>query len=275
MTAGSQPPFTAQFGEDHLLAEHFADRREGFYVEVGAYDGVTGSATSYFDQIGWQGILVEADPDLAERCRNVRPRAQTFNCAAVGPGAPPAVHFEIVEGSRGLSSLAVGRDELRAVDHIADQVRIRRTTVPAKTLDQILAEGGATEVDFMTIDVNGHEWEALQGLTLGRWRPEVVIVERLTHLPDRKMLRHMHANEYAFRRTTGVNDWYVRCTDPAALGPRYRAWLLARHYLPRYLTLYMPFVRGPVKRTVKRTLRRLSLLQAARRLARRGPRSGR
>lgn len=218
---------------------------------------------------------MEADPELAERCRDVRPRAQIFNCAAVGPGAPAEVQFEIVEGSRGLSSLAVGRDELRAVDHIADQVRIRRTTVPAKTLDEILTAGGASEIDFMTIDVNGHEWETLQGLTLGRWRPEVVIVERLMHLPDRRMLGHMRAHGYAFRRTTGVNDWYVRCSDPAALGPRYRAWLLARHYLPRYLTLYMPLVRGPLRRMVKRTLRRLGLLQAARRLTRRGSRSGR
>lgn len=273
MDASTQAGFGAQFGEDRLLAEHFEGRRDGFYVEVGAYDGVEGSATAYFDHVGWRGILVEAVPELAERCRTARPRAQTVNCAAVAAGAPSEVEFEVVEGSPGvssLSSLAVRRDELQAVAHIADRVRIRRVTVAAKTLDQILADGGAPRVDFVTIDANGHEWGVLQGFTLQRWQPDVVIVERLGHLPDRTILRHMHAHGYAFRRRTGVNDWFVRAADGSSLGPRYRAWLLGRHHLPKYLTVFMPLLRGPVRRTLKRGLVRLGLLDAARALTRRG-----
>lgn len=267
MIVSTQPPFGAQFGEDRLLAAHFAGRRDGFYVEVGAYDGVEGSATAYFDEIGWRGILVEAVPELAERCRAARPRAQTFNCAAVAPGAPAEVVFEVVEGAPGvssLSSLAVRRDELRAVEHIADRVRIRRVTVPAKTLDQILQEGDAPDIDFITIDANGHERDVLRGFALDRWRPGVVIVERLGHLPDGTIMRHMHAHGYALRRKTGVNDWFVRRSDRSALGVRYRAWLFARHYLPRYLTVYMPFLRGPVRSALKRAVARLGLLERAR-----------
>jgi hypothetical protein len=156
------------------------------------------------------------------------------------------------------------------VEHIAERVRIRRVTVPAKTLDRILADGDAPEVAFVTIDANGHEWEVLQGFTLERWQPDVVIVERLGHLPDRTILGHMHAHGYAFRRRTGVNDWFERRSDPSSPGLRYRVWLLGRHHLPRYLTVYMPFLRGPVRRTLKRGLVRLGLLDAARRLARRG-----
>lgn len=271
MDAPIRTPFSAQFGEDRLLAAHFADRGDGFYVEVGAYDGVEGSATAYFDEIGWRGILVEAVPELAERCRTTRPRAHTFNCAAVAPGSPAEVVFEVVEGSPGvssLSSLTVRRDELRAVEHIADRVRIRHVSVPAKTLDQILKEGGAPEIDFITIDANGHERDVLRGFTLDRWRPGVVIVERLGHLPDRTIMRQMHAQGYALRRKTGVNDWFVRC-DRSALGLRYRAWLFGRHYLPRYLTLYMPFVRGPARSALKRAIARLGLLERARSFMRR------
>lgn len=273
MESSSPARFGAQFGEDRLLAEHFADRLDaGFYVEVGAYDGVEGSATAYFDEIGWRGVLVEAVPELADRCRAARPRARTFNCAAVGAGAPTEVEFEIVEGSPGvssLSSLAVRRDEMRAVEHIGDQVRIRRVTVAAKTLDEILEEAAAAEIQFVTIDANGHEWEVLQGFTLSRWRPEIVIAERLAHLPQREVMRHMHANGYALRRRTGVNDWFVRCGEASARDWRYRARLLMRHYLPRYLTLYMPLLRGPVRSTLKRALTRLGLLERARALTRR------
>lgn len=264
MSDPATPAFRAQFGEDRILAAHFGDRRSGFYVEVGAYDGLDGSATAYFEQIGWDGILIEADPDLAQRCRESRPRAKTFQCAVVAPGGPEKVDFEILDGSPQLSALAVGRDALQLVDHIADEVRIRRVTVEARTIDDVLENADSPPIDFITIDVNGYEWDALQGLTLERWRPELIIVERLTHLPDRRILRRMRVGGYAYRRTTGVNDWFIRTSDPSALGLRYRVRLLLGFFLPRYLTVYMPLLRGPGKRSVKRVLERLGLLPIVR-----------
>lgn len=264
--SASEPTFRAEFGEDRLLAEHFDGRRDGFYVEIGAYDGLDGSPTAYFEQTGWEGVLVEADPELAESCRRARPRARTVNCAVVAPGAPSEIQFEVLEGCRALSSLALADEELRGVDHISDQLEIRRISVAGRTVDDILAEAGAPRVDFISIDVNGYEWEALKGLTLDRWLPEIVILERGGHLPDRRILRHMHAHGYRFRRRTGVNDWFIRSSR---FGARYRAWLLARHHAPAYLTLFVPFLRGPVKRAVKRVLGRLGVLDAARALLRR------
>lgn len=263
--------FRAEFGEDRLLAERFAARSDGFYAEIGAYDGLDGSATWFFEQLGWDGVLVEADPELAERCRAARPRAHTVHCAVVAPGAPSEVQFEVLEGCRALSSLGVGADELRGVEHIADELELRRVAVPARTIDDVLAENGAPRLDFITIDVNGYEWEALQGLSLERWRPEVVILERATHLPDRRILGHMHRHGYRFRRRTGVNDWFVRCSYPSELGARYRAWLAVRHWAPAYLTLYMPLLHGPGKRALKRALTRMGLLDRTRTLRRRGP----
>ncbi|MCW3018515.1 MAG: Methyltransferase FkbM, partial [Solirubrobacterales bacterium] len=62
----SEPQSHAQFGEDRILAEIFGARADGCCVEVGANDGRTGSASYLFEKRGWQCLLVEPIPALAQ-----------------------------------------------------------------------------------------------------------------------------------------------------------------------------------------------------------------
>ena len=55
--------------EDRLKAEFFGPLRQGFFVEVGANEPQHGSQSWQFEQAGWSGVLVEPQPDLAERLR--------------------------------------------------------------------------------------------------------------------------------------------------------------------------------------------------------------
>jgi FkbM family methyltransferase len=238
------PSFHSQFGEDRLLAERFAGVEHGYFAEIGAYDGVSFSNTYYFEQLGWDGVLVEANPALAESCRVLRPRASVFACAVVAPGAPPIATFEIADGDPALSSLAITRDMLRRVPGR----KVSRLTVPARTLDDVLRASGLPQLDFITIDVEGHEYEVLQGFSIDHWAPRIVILERNTHLPDPRIMRFMHQHSYALERTTGVNDWFVRTNNHHVTGVQYRTRLLARYYAPKLLTVWRPCVRSVLLR---------------------------
>ena len=78
------PVFYAQHGEDRALLEFFGGA-PGFYVDVGANDGLSNSNTAALDQMGWRGLLVEADPNLADLCRQARPGSTVVACAAADP----------------------------------------------------------------------------------------------------------------------------------------------------------------------------------------------
>ena len=56
--------FFSQFGQDRYLQQHvFENQREGLFVDVGAYDGIAGSNTLFFEKfLGWRGVCIEADP---------------------------------------------------------------------------------------------------------------------------------------------------------------------------------------------------------------------
>ena len=71
-------PWNSQFGEDEWLYKHlFHGKSNGFYLEMGAMNGIDLSNTLFFERAaGWRGLLIEADPSefigVAPRC--YRPR---------------------------------------------------------------------------------------------------------------------------------------------------------------------------------------------------------
>lgn len=243
-TLSPVPGYYAQTGEDRILATYFAGVRDGYFAEIGAYDGIAFSNTYHFEQLGWRGVLVEANPMLAEQCRAARPGSRVFACAVVGPGNPPDVTFEIANGDPALSSLSITADMLRRVPG----KQVTNVTVPAKSLDAILAESKIPRLDFITVDVEGHEHEILQGFSLDRWTPQIVILERNTHLPDPRIMRLMHSHRYTLDRTTGVNDWFVLHPNNGELTRAYRWRLFFHYYLPKLATAWRPLLRSVLLR---------------------------
>jgi FkbM family methyltransferase len=239
---------------------------------VGANDGETGSNTYYFEQQGWRCLLIEADPELAEMCRVTRPRSTTVNCAIVPPGSPPTVTFSVVRGARGLSSLQLDPRTLRRIGIDTSGDAVTEIAVVARTLDDVLAEQAPPQIDFMTIDVEGHEWGVLQGFDIARWRPRVLIIERNRHFPEARIMRYLRDAGYAYRRTTGVNDWFYAATAAETRSVVYQRKLLLGYYLPRYATAWRALTpewraADRAARTVVRNLLgSLGLLELARRM---------
>ena len=84
----------------------------------------------------------------------------------------------------------------------------RSISVPVRTLDDILAEAGApAPLPFLSVDVEGHEIEALSGFDFARWRPRLVLLE--DHVSDLAKHRFMRQAHYRLVRRTDTNGWYV------------------------------------------------------------------
>lgn len=208
--------YYSQFGEDEILEWLFADRAAGVAVEVGANDGVHGSTTLTFEKKGWQCILVEPTPQLVEAIRKVR-NARVFPCAASDKQGTATFH--VATGGH----LAHSLSSLSADEAQKEGVTLQPIEVSLRRLDDILAEANLSgPIDFITIDVEGHEPAALAGLTLSRWKPGIVLIENnsnTTAPSDRAAAEHLANAGYTFFLRTGVNDWYIEPTN-AALNTR-------------------------------------------------------
>lgn len=210
-TVRAPDAYQSQHGEDRWLERHFRGRRDGFFVEVGAYDGVVLSNTFFLESIGWRGLLVEPNPEKAARCRENRPLAKVFECAAVAPGAGAEVTFDVVEGGEVYSTSSMSAEHGARLAGYG--LQSRKILVAARTLDAILEDARLPRVDYVSIDVEGGELEVLRGLDLDRWHPDVVMIE-VNERTRRPEIRDVFTSSgYVYLRSIGINDVYVPLTE--------------------------------------------------------------
>jgi FkbM family methyltransferase len=174
--------FASQFGQDVVLDALFRGIGvdQGFFVDVGAHDGITGSNSLFFErERGWRGICIEPLPGPFAALKSNR-RAVTINCA-VGEYDGEA-DFVVVGGYAemlsGLESELDPRHAARIDDEVAQHGGTRQTVkVPVRRLDELLAEHGAPRVDLLSVDVEGAELSVLRSLDLSVTPVVAVAVE--------------------------------------------------------------------------------------------------
>lgn len=219
--------------EKQLVREFFGNAPEGFFVEVGANDPHALSQTFHLEERGWTGVLVEPQPNLAEKLRQMR-RAKVFAVACSSPdNAGRSLPFHVAGPLSALdrARMAPGAEPEKVI------------LVPVRTLDDILAEAQApTPIDFLSIDVEGHELEVLRGFDVTRWRPRLILLE--DHVGDLGKHRYLKRAGYRIIRRYDNNGWYVPADNEVAIGWPER-WQILRKY---YFGLPFRMVRNLLRR---------------------------
>ena len=165
---------------DRRLTPYLPDG--GVFVEAGANDGFRKSNTYYLERFrGWTGVLVEPIPVVAAKCSKHRRRCQVYQCALVGPDHP--TQEVVMTYADMLSEVAVdGRRRPHSDWRWEEPYEV---VVPTRTLTDVLDDAGVERVDFLSLDIQGLEAEALAGLDLDRWSPGIMLIEILDDAAQR------------------------------------------------------------------------------------------
>jgi len=169
----------SQYGEDLVIDDLSGHKKRGFYVDVGAGDPIWFSNSKRFYRRGWDGINIEPDQRIFSRLAGDRPRDINVNLAVGSSNSTTSMYrFAATH----LSTLS--REK-------ADSCRDRgfRPTetvrVEVRTLSDILEQHcGERAIDFMSVDTEGLELEALKGNDWCRFRPKVLCVETAPMLEE-------------------------------------------------------------------------------------------
>jgi FkbM family methyltransferase len=158
----------------------------GYYVEIGANDGISQSNSLYFERKkNWTGILVEPDKqNFWQLTRNRKKSNKFFNCACVS--------FQFKEDFiefiySNLMSVTINdrsefdklsRHTLSGKRFLAKDEEVQTYLVPAMHLETILEQANAPQLmDFFSLDVEGNELEVLKGLNHDKYRFKYILVE--------------------------------------------------------------------------------------------------
>ena len=235
----SEAQFVAQFGEDNELSKIFASVPQGTCVEVGGFDGITGSNTYYFERIGWECLLVEPIPELCEKIRKIRKCTLVQAAASSKSGTATLI---VPEKFKELSTLHLSKIQQ---DRILAEggAELNEITVQVKTLDQILQDASITKIDFITIDVEGHEIEVLKGFTIQSYTPRVIILEDSFCRRDQSAVNYLRHFGYVNFKRTGCNDWFCKLTDSSLIDSGQVTRLRLLRKKAAVLTIFAPLVR--------------------------------
>jgi FkbM family methyltransferase len=160
----------SQDGED-ILARAFLKKRNGFYVDVGAYHPILYSNTYNFYRRGWKGIVVDPNERMRPLYSFFRPR-DIFVANGVSDKNETRTYYAFSDGAYNTFSEAEAKERMEN-PHLKF---LGKREMRCRTLASILEEHSVTSIDFMTIDVEGLDLMVLESHA---WsiRPRVIAVE--------------------------------------------------------------------------------------------------
>jgi FkbM family methyltransferase len=198
--------YYSQHGEDFLINKIFNGKKNGFYVEIGCLDGIEYSNTYFFEKKGWNGICVEAHKDFIEMLRKNRSQAQIVHCAVGEKDQDDVTFYANKLGS--LSTLDKNEEERWKQSYSSFFTGFEEQHVKMRTLTTIFDESNVKEIDFISLDIEGYEVQALTGLDLKKYRPRLFIIEYKDEDHKAKLESILFPNEYKFLATLGCNLFY-------------------------------------------------------------------
>jgi len=193
--------YYGQYGEDAKIFPLFQGQSNGFFVEVGAMEGIRFSNTYLFERLGWQGICVEPHPRYFALLKKNRSRAILVS-AAVGKEDKEKVNFYLnYRGS--LSSLDNSLEKFFQTHYSQWFGGYSKIQVPMMTLNTLLSANHVPAgFDILSIDTEGTDWEVLVGFDIRYYAPRVIIVE----ISIRKERVHQYLETHGY---------ILACTNPS------------------------------------------------------------
>jgi FkbM family methyltransferase len=196
----------SQNKEELVIRDFFKDRREGVFVDVGAWRWRHASTTYYLEKhLGWTGIAIDAQPGLEEGYVQNRPGTKFFQ-------------YIVSDESGGKETLYL-RGPISSTDKehhksFEGTPEPRRAVEVEKiTLNDLLAREGIERIDFLSMDIEKGEPPALAGFDIERFRPALVCVEAGNPEIQAALTSYFDAHGYeridAYHEYDWIN-WYYR-----------------------------------------------------------------
>ncbi len=189
----------------------FLPKSNGFYVELGANDGISQSNTYHFEKYkNFIGLLIEPIPEKFQECKLNRSDKNFFaNCACVSfEYKEPTI--ELIYSNLMTTTLGGSSDIVDRYSHAKSGERfikneIYKFEIEARTLNSILIETGApNQIDLLSLDVEGSELEVLKGIDFERFKFTVICVESrdLT-----RIVNFLQSKHYRLLKKLSVHDY--------------------------------------------------------------------
>lgn len=203
----------AQNNEDIIISGFFEGVDNGFYVDVGANHPDSLSITKIFYDRGWRGLNLEPNRELFKLITKSRPRDINLNIGAADKtGELTLREYPDGDGLSTFSKSAQNEYEKNSSVYREYTRKYIDVVVPVLPLRDIFKEHNIKNISFMNIDVEGFEYQVIEGNDWSKYRPIVLCIEANHIVEDWRPLIKNANYELVF--FDGLNNYYVAQEHP-------------------------------------------------------------
>jgi len=158
-----------------IYSEYFGYPSEGYFVEVGAYDGEFVSNTSCLADHGWGGLYIEPIYNHYQKClkRHDKNDVTVANVAIGLEEGETTIYY-------GDTLTTLDQEQVQRYSEIdwAQHISFSETVCDQMRLDTLMEKVEVPkEFDVLVVDVEGKEAEVFETFELDEWKPKMIIVE--------------------------------------------------------------------------------------------------
>jgi FkbM family methyltransferase len=194
-----------------FVVEYFNQQRNLFFVDIGAYDGITWSNSLTLEEnYNWSGLCIEANPFAYQKLFKCR-KNKKFNYAL--SDKEEEMTFWAISGYCEMLSGFVDLYDEKHVERVNSEVKkhggyINKIIIKSKKLQTILDDSCVNKVDYLSIDTEGSELSILKGIDFSRVDIKLISVENNNYNNDVELF----LSEKGYKKFIRVcgDDFYER-----------------------------------------------------------------
>ena len=187
----------SQEGEDMILRLIFERQHTGFYVDVGAHHPKRFSNTYFFYKKGWCGINIDAMPGCMKIFESIRTKDINIELPISNKKQELTYYAFNEPALNGFSKeISDARDGLNK-----NKIKFTKK-LKTFTLEEVLDKNLPAKkvIDFLSIDVEGLDFDVIRSLNVNKYRPRVILVEilggSLSHIQNNEIYNYLLKHDY-------------------------------------------------------------------------------
>ena len=161
----------SQGSMDLILDQIFKNKKRGFYIDVGCQHPIKNNNTYLLHKKGWNGVNIDLDEANIALFNYFRPKDHNINVAISNKIEELDLYYYHQK-----SPINTLDEKISSKQNAKIEKKIKVTT---NTLTNVLNKISISNIDLLSIDVEGFELKVLQGLDLEKYNPNIIVLEYL------------------------------------------------------------------------------------------------
>jgi FkbM family methyltransferase len=199
--------YYSQFKQDEFLHKNiFKEKKHGFFVDIGAHDGITGNNTIFFEnEMEWSGICCEPLPNIYSQLQNNR---KSINLKCAVDTSDGTTDFYENEGYTEMLSGIVSHYDHRHIERRNREIlafggNSKVIQVRTLRLETIFDIFGVNHIDYLSIDVEGGEFAVIQSINFDKVFIDIIDFEDNYSDVSEDIKKYLNSKGYLFMARLG------------------------------------------------------------------------